>query len=307
MEANDIARFTVKDTVFRDLFRDSKYLLELYKALHQGECDATEADIEPITLESVLMADLYNDVGFRVKNEIFILIEAQSTWSMNIIIRMFMYLAETYNNYYRETKQSLYSSKKVSFPKPELYVIYTGEGNKKDVISLSDEFLNGEKCSIDISVKVLSDGKQGDIINQYINFTKVYQEQIKLYGRTRKTVLETIRICKDRNVLKEYLDKRETEVVTIMMTLFDTEYTFKTYVDSEKREAKQEGEKKGRQEGIKEGEKKGRLEGIQEGIKATIKICRDFGASITDTIKKVADEFGLTEDEAEIKVKEYWK
>jgi hypothetical protein len=139
MEANDIARYTVKDTVFRGLFKDKKYLLKLYNALHPENSDVTEEDVEPITLEAVLMADLYNDVGFRVKNEIFILVEAQSTWSMNIIIRMFMYLAETYNNYYKETHQSLYVSKKVSFPKPELYVIYSGErGNKKDVISLSE-------------------------------------------------------------------------------------------------------------------------------------------------------------------------
>jgi hypothetical protein len=108
MEANDIAKYTVKDSVFRDLFSDKKYLFELYKALHPENTDVTEDDIEPITLEAVLMADLYNDVGFRVKNAIFILVEAQSTWSMNIIVRMFMYLAETYNNYYRETKQSLY-------------------------------------------------------------------------------------------------------------------------------------------------------------------------------------------------------
>ena len=38
---------------------------------------------------------------------------------------------------------------------------------------------------------------------------------------TQKAVTETIRICKDRNVLKEYLLEREKEVVTIMMSLFD--------------------------------------------------------------------------------------
>ncbi len=49
--------------------------------------------------------------------------------------------------------------------------------------------------------------------------------------------METIRICKDRNVLKEYLETREQEVVNIMMTLFDDEYIIKTYVESEKTEA----------------------------------------------------------------------
>ena len=41
--------------------------------------------------------------------------------------------------------------------------------------------------------------------------------------------METIRICKDRNVLKEYLESRENEVVNIMMTLFDEETIMKNY------------------------------------------------------------------------------
>lgn len=61
---------------------------------------------------------------------------------------------------------------------------------------------------------------EGDIINQYVIFTKVCNEQVKLYGRTKKALLETIRICKDRNVLKEYLESREKEVMDIMMVLY---------------------------------------------------------------------------------------
>lgn len=58
-----------------------------------------------------------------------------------------------------------------------------------------------------------------DIINQYIISCKVFDEQRKLYGMTEQTVRETIRICKDRNVLKEYLMNREVEVVTIEQPL----------------------------------------------------------------------------------------
>jgi hypothetical protein len=40
---------------------------------------------------------------------------------------------------------------------------------------------------------------------------------------TQKAVMETIRICKNRNVLREYLLEREKEVVTVMLSLFDEE------------------------------------------------------------------------------------
>ena len=81
----------------------------------------------------------------------------------------------------------------------------------------------------DSKAKVIYESETEDIINQYIIFCKVFDEQRKLYGMTEQTVRETIRICKDRNVLKEYLMNREVEVVTIMMSLFNDEQIMKTY------------------------------------------------------------------------------
>ncbi len=72
---------------------------------------------------------------------------------------------------------------------------------------------------------------------QNILLDQSYNEQIKLHGRTREAVLETIRVCRDRNILKDYLESREQEVVNIMMTLFDEEYILKTYIEQEKRDA----------------------------------------------------------------------
>ena len=46
---------------------------------------------------------------------------------------------------------------------------------------------------------------------------------------TEQAVTEIIRICKARNILKEYLISREMEVLTIMMSLFDNEQIMKTY------------------------------------------------------------------------------
>lgn len=89
-------------------------------------------------------------------------------------------------------------------------------------------------------MKVLYRESEKDIIGQYIIFSKVYNEQRKQYGNTQKAVTETIRICKDRNVLKEYLCSKEKEVVDIMMTLFDDEQILKAYTkDIEDRTAEE--------------------------------------------------------------------
>ncbi len=125
-------------------------------------------------------------------------------------------------------------------PKPELYIIYTGNrGRRPDTISLSKEFFDGADIDIEVKAKVIYESDTKDIINQYIIFCKVFDEQRKLYGMTEQTVKETIRICKDRNILKEYLISREKEVVTIMMSLFDDEQIMKTYwKDIEKESAR---------------------------------------------------------------------
>ena len=220
----------IKDSVFTDLFQDKKYLLQLYKALHPEDSDVTEDELADITIKHVLIDGDYNDLGFSVGNRLMVLVESQSTWTYNIIIRALMYLVQTYHDYFKRTNQNLYGSKKVNMPKPELYVIYTGDRkNIPDIVSLSKEFFAGEKISIDAEVKVLYQENENDIIGQYIIFSKVYNAQRKLYGATKKAILETIRICKDRNVLKEYLESREQEVVDMMMTLFDDEQILKAY------------------------------------------------------------------------------
>ena len=191
---DDMAKYTIKDSVFTSLFSDKKYILQLYKALHPEATDITEDDITSVTLENILMAGQFNDLGFRVNDRLIILMECQNVWTSNIVIRMLLYMANTYHNYYTENEINLYSTKKANFPKPELYMLYTGNDTNKtqEIISLKDDFLNGEESSIDVRVKVIYNSKQGDIISQYIMFTKIYNEQVKIHGRTREAVLETI-------------------------------------------------------------------------------------------------------------------
>ena len=225
------AKRTAKNSVFLDLFQDKKNLLKLYKTLHPEDTTATEDALDIVTIDNVLTDNLYNDLGIMVgNNRLLLLLEAQSSWTVNILIRILLYLAQSYHEYFERTSQSLYKSTKVKMPKPELYIIYTGNrGRKPDTISLSKEFFDGVDIDIEVKAKVIYESDTEDIINQYILFCKVFDEQRKLYGMTERTVRETIRICKDRNVLKEYLMNREMEVVTIMMSLFDNEQIMKTY------------------------------------------------------------------------------
>lgn len=252
--AESVPKRRIKDSVFTNLFQDKKYLLQLYKALHPEDCSVTEDEIADITIKHVLIDADYNDLGFSIGNRLIVLVESQSTWTLNIIIRALMYLTQTYHDYFKRTNQNLYGSKKVNMPKPELYVIFTGDRKDiPDTISLSKEFFGGVKVAIDAEVKVLYQENEEDIIGQYIIFSKVYNEQRKLFGNTKQAVMETIHICKDRNVLKEYLENKEQEVVDIMMTLFDDEQILRAYAKDIEDNKERETERKTAERLIKKG------------------------------------------------------
>ncbi len=218
--------------------QDKKNLLALYQTLHPEDTDATEDTLDIVTIDNVLTDNLYNDLGIMVGNDkLLLLLEAQSSWTVNILIRILLYLAQSYHEYFERTSQSLYKSRKVKMPKPELYVIYTGnKGRKPDTISLSQEFFDGADIDIEVKAKVIYESDKDNIINEYIVFCKVFNEQVKKHGMTKQAVTETIRICKDRNILKQYLSGKEVEVVTIMMSLFDEEQIMRTYAKDMARE-----------------------------------------------------------------------
>ena len=207
IERDDFVKHTVRDSVFEDLFHNKKYLRQLYQVLHPEDDTVTENDFTDVTIRNVLVNELYNDLGCMVRGKLIILCECQSRWTLNIIIRALLYMARSYQLYFQEQGTDLYGTRKVFLPKPELYVIYIGdEQNKPSEISLAEEFFDGSEAAIDVKVKVVCENDSSGIINQYIVFSKVYGEQQKKYGRTRKAILETIKICKDRNILKEYLE-----------------------------------------------------------------------------------------------------
>jgi hypothetical protein len=205
------AKRTTKNSVFLNLFGDKKYLLQLYQTLHPEDADATEDDLDIVTIENILTDNLYNDLGIIAHGDkLLLLLESQATWTENILVRVLLYLAQSYHEYCIKTSQSLYRSKKVKIPKPELFVIYTGnQGKRPEVLSLSEEFFGGAETAVEVKAKVIYESDSDDIINQYIIFCKVFDDQRKKHGLTQEAIEETIRICKDRNILRNYLESKE--------------------------------------------------------------------------------------------------
>lgn len=228
-----------KNSVFIDLFGQDVYRMQLFQTLHPEMSDVTSAELKTITLKQVITNHPYNDLALQVRDKLMIFVEAQSTWSANILLRVLMYFADTVQGYLHDHNMDIHRTGKLELPVPEFYVIYTGKTAVSGRITLKKHFYQNEKCGLDLEARVIT-AETNDIIGQYIIFSHVMDEQIQKYGRIRKAVEETIRICRNRSVLVEYLQEREKEVFDIMITLFDQEYAMEQYGRSLKEEGREE-------------------------------------------------------------------
>lgn len=207
---------------------------------------------------------------------------------MNIIVRSLLYLAQTYQEYFDSRGDDLYHSKKVEMPVPELYVIYTKDRmNRPEQVSLSREFFKGQETALEVKVKILYGDDKENIIGQYVAFCKIFNEQQKRYGWTREAVLETIRICRDKNVLREYLESRESEVISIIMTLFDEEKIMRTRENRIRREEKEREKEK--------------------GIRLLIETCQRMGGTVSETVDNLILAYEVSKEDSRVLVEKYWK
>ena len=276
----------VKDSVFTYLFKQPEYTRQLYLALHPEDTDVKESDFKLVTLENVLTTGFYNDLGIQVRNRLILLVEAQSTFSVNIALRMLLYLAGTYKEYIEEQKLDLYGSHPVEIPRPELYVVYTGDRKEiPETLHLSDLYQGAG--SAEVEVKVIRDDGTGDILDQYVRFCKIADEQREKYGLTQQAIDETIRICIAENVLAPFLASRQKEVLEIMVTLFDQEKIAEIHDYNVAKAARQEGR--------------------EEGIRAMVSTLRSMSVEQKQIAQKLVEQFGLSPQAAEEKVKQYWK
>ena len=267
MSSKNKPNYTLKDSLFIDLFSDKMRLIQLYKSLIDDEREINQDDIEILTIQNIILRGIYNDLGFRVKDEIIILMEAQTTYTTNIVLRILFYLSETLKNYIIDSSENknlneLYNTKPRIIPKIKLFVVYTGDKMMQDHdLHLKDVMVENDIISdIDMKVRVLCTGNKRSILGQYILFTQIYSKQKKECKDIETAVKNTIEICMNDEILKEYLDYRKMEVQEMITAFTTQEEAFESFLKDEVKRGRKEGEKIGEEKGRKEGEEKGKID-----------------------------------------------
>ncbi len=277
---------SIKDSVFTMLFQDPEYLRQLYLTLHPEDAGVLPEDMKLITLENVLTTGIYNDLGIQVRDRLILLVEAQSTFSANITLRMLLYLAATYKEYVKERKLDLYAGKAVSIPRPELYVVYTGRRETPDTLLLSGLYESapedGRVQHMELAVQILRDDGSGSVIDQYVRFCQISDEMRGKHGATLKAVQETLRECVRQNILAPFLMTREKEVSDIMISLFNQEEIQAIHDYNVAKQAQ------------------------ETALKQTVLLMRDLGVAREEAVRQLAKRYDLLQNDAETAVRQYW-
>ena len=309
-------KHTVKDSVFTTLFGESKYTLDLYRSLHPEDTETTEKDIKIITTDNILVSGMFNDLSFLIGLKMMIFAEAQSTFSVKLAIRLFLYYAVSLKEYIDDMEIDLYSDSRIlgyrtkkivdgkviksdpvyNLPTPEFYVIYTGNDDVPDTIDFADLYLpssDGTK-KVTLSVKIIrSSSREGDFVSQYIRFCKAATEmRRKNRDDLNLAVKELTEYCLLNNILADFIKEHENEVYTMMDTLFNQERVTEIHEKNLVWE--------GYNNGFAEGEVKGRAEG-ENKLGALFRALEEAerkddafkAASDTEYRQKLYEEFGI--------------
>ena len=267
-----------KDSLFVDYFskdRDWKqHFLSLYNALHGTNLQVETTSLERVNLEQVLYKSYYNDIAVLVNGQFILMIEHQSTINPNMPLRLLEYVARIYGNIV--DSKAKFSRHLVPLARPEFIVFYTGnqELPPESYLYLSDAFPNQTQnadLTLELKVKVCTIKSESPSpvvhsctdLEQYVQFLELV-EDAKAAGHKHPlkwAIQEAVR----RNILRDYLERKGGEVLSILMT----EYDYATDMAVLKEEAYEDGLFVGLATGREEGREEGISIGLERGAYQT--------------------------------------
>ncbi|MBO5125176.1 MAG: Rpn family recombination-promoting nuclease/putative transposase [Spirochaetaceae bacterium] len=283
-----------KDSLFVDYFSKDRewkqHFLSLYNALHGTNLQVADTTLERVNIDQVLYKSYYNDIAVLVDGQFILMIEHQSTVNPNMPLRLLEYIARIYGN--TVDSRAKFSRHLVPLARPEFIVFYTGNQKlpPESYLYLSDSFPNqppNADLTLELKVKVCTIRSEHPSpvvhscpdLEQYVQFLELVEEA-KAADRT-EPLKWAIQEAVHRNILRDYLERKGGEILSILMT----EYDYATDMAVQKEEAYEDGLFAGREEGISIGLERGAYQSKLEMARSLL----DYG----DAPEKVALCTGL--------------
>ena len=175
---------------------------------------------------------------------------------------------------------------RISAKEPEFYVFYNGVEDYSDTITLklSDAFMTKpDYTPLELEVKVfnINKSKGSEVLShcktldEYSLFVEEVRIQTKLDPENGFT--NAIKICIEKGILKEYLQRKAREVINMLVAEYD--------YDTDIAVQRQESLMIGMQQGIQQGMQQGFFNGAYQAKLETAKNLLQIGLSIENISK----------------------
>ena len=235
-----------KDSVFVDLFFEYESAEEndiaLYNALHDVPLPKG-TKIQKIRIENVLYMNIKNDISFGIEGKVIIFGEHQSTINENMPLRNLMHIGRVYEQLVPIADR--YKRNAVKLPKPEFYTFYNGTESwgKEKILRLSDAYvIQDEKPMLELVVKMINiSPKVGHEVLERCRVLREYGQFIDIVQELQDAgdldaIKHAIEKCIEQGILADYLKKRGSEVVNMLIAKYD----YETDIRVQREEAQQE-------------------------------------------------------------------
>jgi hypothetical protein len=187
--------------------------------------------------------------------------------------------------------RQLYSSKKISVPRPEFIVLYNGKEDFPAVktLKLSDLFKEAgsyDKVQLELEVTVYNINKgvnpgieeRSPTLNGYAGLVAKVRENEAAGMNRNEAVKGAVRFCKARGMLADFLKKHGSEVENMLLT----EWNWKDALQVAREEAREEG----MEDGMEKGKEEIARNALSEG--ASPEFVRKITGLNLDTITRLA-------------------
>lgn len=335
----------IRDTSSKIIFGDSRLCSQFLKGYVNIPLlkDVKPEDIEDVSTHYVHMfteernSDVVKKVWLKGNETPFYLIsliEHKSQVDYNVIMQVLRYMVYIWEDYEKEQEREhkgISKTKSFKYPPVLPIVYYDGAAAWNDGIELEnrvylsdvfEDYIPNFKCIL-VQLKDYSNAeimeKKDELsivmmiskLQKAADFAELGKDVSTEYlnditSKSPEYLLDIIAQIVEILLLKINVPREEAEAFSgkvkerHMGELFAN---FEAYdVQETRRVAREEGMKEGKEEGIKEGIK----EGIEEGIVLAIRMMKEASVSREITCQQLVRQFGLSESEAEERLRENW-
>lgn len=223
-----------KDRLFRLVFHEKKYQLELYNALNGTDYTDPEV-LEETTLEDAIFLGVKNDLSFIIGMSLN-MYEHQSSKNLNMPLRGLIYFSQVYQTYVRSNGYNLYAESQIPLPFPNYIVFYNGMKDMADEeeMLLSEAFpeeLKEQIPALECRVRLLNinAGHNAELmekcrrLKEYAEFVALIRENIAQGVDVHEAIHMAMGQAMKKGLLADVLSRCETEVTTMLLEEFDME------------------------------------------------------------------------------------